>query len=324
MNFSDCSKSKNISTEAHFENIQARIKDELLKACKTVRICVAWLNSEVYEPILREIASRGVKIDLIFNDDYINRKNLSTSFENINYYPIKTKGFATLMHNKFCIIDEGVIITGSYNWSKRASQHFENIVIIRNDYELVSKFMHEFHDLIHHYSEAHDLVKVACSEPSCKSESYNVGILGSESGLYDESTLAIWNICCSHGHVTFIKEAHAIHLRMLLGLKQADDFDDFDDEAYKLDKSTMQIQFLTERGKMKSMQDVFTNELGVVTHAVGHIFVTNENEHIEWGEDQEFVIGMLWRHMYYRKIIPEKIIDGEDDIDIMPIVDRHY
>ena len=111
---------------------------------------------------------------------------------------------------------------------------------------------------------------------------------------------------------------------MLLGLKQADDFDDFDDEAYKLDKSTMQIQFLTERGKMKSMQDVFTNELGVVTHAVGHIFVTNENEHIEWGEDQEFVIGMLWRHMYYRKIIPEKIIDGEDDIDIMPIVDRHY
>lgn len=181
--------------------------------------------------------------------------------------------------------------------------------------------MHEFHDLINHFSEAHDLIKIACREPKCKSESYNVGILGSESGQYEESTLAIWNICCSHGHITFIKEANAIHLRMMLGLKHADDFYD---EIDRLDKSTMLRQFQAERDAMQSMQDVFTKQLGIVTHAVGYVYVTNENEHIQWGEDQEFAIGMLWRSMYYRKIIPKEIIDGEDDVDIMPIVGRHY
>ncbi len=321
MNYSDSIKLKTTSTEAHFENIQDRIKDELLKARKTVRICVAWLSREVYEPILLEVASKGVQVDLIFNDDLINKKNLSPLVGNINLYPIKAKIYYGLMHNKFCIIDEETIITGSYNWSKRAAQHFENIVIIRNDYALVARFMHEFYDLLNHFSEGRDLLKIACRKPACRSESYNVGILGSESGQYEESTLAVWNICRSHGHITFLKETNAIHLRMMLGLKYTEESDD---EIHTLDKSTMLRHFRAERNTMQSMQNVFTKQLGIVTHAVGYIYVTNENEHIEWGEEQEFAIGMLWRNMYYRKIIPQNIIDGEHDADITQIVNRHY
>lgn len=321
MSFKDTSQPERISTEAHFENIQARIKAELLKARDTVRICVAWMSSEVYAPTLQEIANKGVRVELIFNDDVINKKNLSTVLHNINFYPIKTKKYATLMHNKFCIIDESIIITGSYNWSKRASQHFENIIIVRNDYKLVAQFMHEFHDLINHFSESHDLDKISCKSPKCRSEAYNVGILGNESGLYDESILAIWNICCSNGHITFLKEATAIHLRMMLGLKETIDFDD---DMYELDKPQMLRQFRTERSAMQSMQNVFTKQLGIFTHAVGYIYVTNEIEHIELGHNQKFAIGMLWRHMYYRKMIPENIFDGEDDVDITPIIDRHY
>lgn len=321
VSFKYTSQPERISTEAHFENIQARIIDELLKARDTVRICVAWMSSEVYASTLQDIANSGVRVELIFNDDLINKKNLSTSSDKINFYPIKTKKYATLMHNKFCIIDESIVITGSYNWSKRASQHFENIIIVRNDYKLVAQFMHEFHDLIHHYSESHDLVKISCKEPKCRSEAYNVGVLGSESGLYDESILGIWNICCSNGHITFIKEATAIHLRMMLGLKEDSELDD---DMYELDKPQMLRRFQTERSAMQSMQDVFTKQLGILTHAIGYIYVTNENEHIEWNQTQEFAIGMLWRHMYYRKMIPENIFDGDNDVDITPIVDRHY
>lgn len=321
MSFINTSQPERISTEAHFENIQARITDELLKARDTVRICVAWMSSEIYAATLQDIANKGVRVELIFNDDLINKKNLSTSSKNIHFYPIKTKKYATLMHNKFCIIDENTVITGSYNWSKRASQHFENIIIARNDYKLVAQFMHEFHDLINHFSDSRDLSKISCKKPKCRSEAYNVGVLGNESGLYDESTLAIWNICCSHGHITFLKEATAIHLRMMLGLKETSDFDD---DIYELDKPQMLRQFRTERVAMQSMQDLFTTQLGIVTHAVGYIYVTNHNEHHKWGANQEFAIGMLWRHMYYRKMIPENIFDGDNDVDITPIVDRHY
>ncbi|WJM52582.1 phospholipase D-like domain-containing protein [Pseudomonas asiatica] len=321
MSFNDYGKPEVIFTEAYFENIQERIKEELRKARETVRICVAWLSSDAFESILKEAVSKGVQVDIVFNDDVINKKNLSRSLGGVNFYPIKTKRHPNLMHNKFCIIDESTVITGSYNWSKRAGQHFENIIIVRNDYALVEKFMHEFYDLVNHFSDAHDLFKVACKKSGCKSESYNLGVLGSESGLYDESTLAVWNVCCTHGHITFLKEAHAIHLRMMLGLKDADDFDD---ELYPLDKPDMLRRFHRARNDMKAMQDVFTNHLGVVTHAVGYIYVTNDHQHLEWGEPQEFAISMLWRHMYYRKLIPEVIIDDHENFDISRIVDRHY
>ena len=45
-----------------------------------------------------------------------------------------------LMHNKFCIIDERIIITGSYNWTNKANkENNENIVIIKDDIELASQ-----------------------------------------------------------------------------------------------------------------------------------------------------------------------------------------
>ncbi|KWS17211.1 hypothetical protein AL064_26160 [Pseudomonas syringae pv. syringae] len=324
MNSNYFDKPETITTEAYFEDIQEKIKEELRKARESVRVCVAWLSSEVFESTLQQLVNNGVHVDIVFNDDVINKKNLSTEIGGVNFYPIKTKRYTNLMHNKFCIIDDCTIVTGSFNWSRRAGQHFENVVIVRNDYALVEKFKHEFFDLINHFSDAHDMIKVACKEPKCKSESYNVGVLGSESGLYDESILGVWNICSNHGHITFLKEAHAIHLRMMLGLKDTGDTYDSDDELYPLDKQDMLRRFSRERSEMKAMQDVFTKNFGVVTHAVGYVYVTNENEHLEWGEPQEFAIGMLWRHMYYRKLIPSVIKDDCEGFDIRPIVDRHY
>ena len=39
------------------------------------------------------------------------------------------------MHNKYCVIDEKIVITGSFNWTAKAvSLNHENIVIIRDEY----------------------------------------------------------------------------------------------------------------------------------------------------------------------------------------------
>ncbi|PHP91278.1 hypothetical protein CBF17_024185, partial [Pantoea agglomerans] len=52
------------------------------------------------------------------------------------------------MHHNFCIIDDATLITGSYNWSSSAAYHYENIVIIKNDFKLIRQFKHEFTDLL--------------------------------------------------------------------------------------------------------------------------------------------------------------------------------
>lgn len=52
-----------------------------------------------------------------------------------------------LMHNKFVIVDEKILITGSYNWTAQATKmNQENIIILEND-EMAKKFLAEFDTL---------------------------------------------------------------------------------------------------------------------------------------------------------------------------------
>ncbi|MDR1897517.1 MAG: phospholipase D-like domain-containing protein [Prevotellaceae bacterium] len=50
------------------------------------------------------------------------------------------------MHNKFCVIDEEIVISGSYNWTNKAKQNHESITIIR-DKELACQFLKEFKNM---------------------------------------------------------------------------------------------------------------------------------------------------------------------------------
>lgn len=48
------------------------------------------------------------------------------------------------MHNKYCIIDNKIVITGSFNWSYQAANYnFENIVVIESP-EVAEKFKIQF------------------------------------------------------------------------------------------------------------------------------------------------------------------------------------
>ncbi len=51
------------------------------------------------------------------------------------------------MHDKFAVIDEAVVLTGSFNWTSQAvKNNQENILFIENS-ELADKYMQEFNKL---------------------------------------------------------------------------------------------------------------------------------------------------------------------------------
>ena len=49
-----------------------------------------------------------------------------------------------IMHNKFCIIDHKTVITGSYNWTRKAKTNDENITVTKDSPELATDFVTEF------------------------------------------------------------------------------------------------------------------------------------------------------------------------------------
>ena len=55
------------------------------------------------------------------------------------------------MHHKFCVIDHDLVITGSYNWSYKAENNFENIIVTSDDSSLAQQFIKEFNELQNQY-----------------------------------------------------------------------------------------------------------------------------------------------------------------------------
>ena len=140
-----------MQTEAIFENIADRIQFEVGKAENSIFIAVAWFtNKNLFDQLLKKAIS-GCSVSLIISNDKINQ-NSSINFQRLNINKSKVywigNGDTELMHNKFCIIDFHTVITGSYNWSYKAENNFENVIITTDDTCLAGQFIAEFHNII--------------------------------------------------------------------------------------------------------------------------------------------------------------------------------
>ena len=136
--------------KAHFDNIRQNILDELDKASEKIVVAVYWFtNQTLFQKLMTKVAD-GLKVELIIHNDYINNRETGLSFQNFidsggEFYFSDT---FNPMHNKFCIIDNKVLINGSYNWTYYAEdRNRENILLIKDEQETIDEFVNEFERL---------------------------------------------------------------------------------------------------------------------------------------------------------------------------------
>ena len=131
--------------EVFFKGIQGKIIEELNNADSSIDIAVAWITNKSILNCLENCAANGVKIRIITVNDHINKIE---SFHNLYYKGCSIRLMSkTMMHNKFCIIDNYTIISGSFNWTANANNNHENITVTDGDYNLVEKYNTEFYKL---------------------------------------------------------------------------------------------------------------------------------------------------------------------------------
>ncbi|MEO8148609.1 MAG: phospholipase D-like domain-containing protein [Bacteroidia bacterium] len=130
-----------ITTEGYFENIKEEILLEIKHAKKHIYIAVAWFTDRDF---FNSLSNKSVPIEILVTDDAINSEVGILSWK----HPSQIKVFTVterLMHHKFCVIDNKTVITGSFNWTKKASiENDENITIIKGDFELARTYVDEF------------------------------------------------------------------------------------------------------------------------------------------------------------------------------------
>lgn len=137
--------------EAHFKNIRKIILNEVTKAKESLKIAVYWFtNHELFELLVQKQLS-GVQTHLIIHNDYINNRDSALPFQKFidaggKFYFSDDEN---PMHNKFCIIDNEVLINGSYNWTYYAeSKNHENVLLIKDEKDVINSFTNEFLEII--------------------------------------------------------------------------------------------------------------------------------------------------------------------------------
>ncbi|HFK1530708.1 TPA: phospholipase D-like domain-containing protein [Bacillus cereus] len=123
-----------VEIQTSFENIQSDILQQLDQAQFTIWVSVAWFTDKVLFEKLKEKHSQGVNVQIIINNDDINRR-AGLDFESY-FETYRIDGFGAyqnnILHGKFCVIDLKTTISGSYNWTTKAMYNQENIDIIHS------------------------------------------------------------------------------------------------------------------------------------------------------------------------------------------------
>lgn len=145
-------KKIHVEVSVVFRNIKEEIIANLKKATSDVRLAVAWLTDEDIIRVLTHLADSGVTIHIIIcnsKENFVNTSKFRDLLRCKGRLYVATNPF---MHHKFCIIDNNVIINGSYNWSYAARKQEENILILQldgtmGDAALLKKFETKFNYL---------------------------------------------------------------------------------------------------------------------------------------------------------------------------------
>ena len=99
---------------------------------------------EKYHKLIEKFKG-GVDVKVISFDDHTNAK-FGVNIESIPHKMISGTRGGT-MHNKFCVIDNQKVITGSYNWSVNAENKNDENAAVMYDDERASDYSVEFRNL---------------------------------------------------------------------------------------------------------------------------------------------------------------------------------
>ena len=137
-------------TEVYFS-----LSDNPQKAIiKNINQAEAFINIAMYIFTDREIAlplvkarERGVKVRLYLDKDQVEYQYSQSRFLVQKGINTRISSNKYIMHNKFAIIDNRILLTGSYNWTFSANNRNDENLMVIDDPELIEIFQNQFVNL---------------------------------------------------------------------------------------------------------------------------------------------------------------------------------
>jgi len=112
-----------------------RIINAINNAQRTIEVQAYQLTSAPISSALSGANRRGVRVQIILDKSQYRNKGYSAAIYFMNQHiPVWIDLKPAIAHNKVIIIDDDIVITGSYNFSNAAQfRNAENVLIIKSD-----------------------------------------------------------------------------------------------------------------------------------------------------------------------------------------------
>ena len=135
------------------EDCVNHIIDLINEAYNQLDICVFTISDDRISRAIVEAMKNGVEIRII--SDNFKVEDTGSDIEDLSRVgiPVKLDTTDNHMHHKFMIVDNKIVLTGSYNWTRSAALYNQENILSMDDEEVVSKFSNEFEKLWLSYDE---------------------------------------------------------------------------------------------------------------------------------------------------------------------------
>jgi phosphatidylserine/phosphatidylglycerophosphate/cardiolipin synthase-like enzyme len=126
------------------DNVEKIIHGRIAKANSSIKFMQFSFTSDVISDIIIKKFKEGIEVKGVFERKGSGTEHSQYTKMKIESIPVKLDGNRYAMHHKVIIIDDFIVITGSFNISKNANRrNDENIIIIGNK-EIALKYIEEF------------------------------------------------------------------------------------------------------------------------------------------------------------------------------------
>lgn len=124
-----------------------RICGMLATARNTVDICVFTITDDRITDAIADTFHRRVKIRIISDND--KAFDVGSDIDRLRRLgiPLTTDRSSDHMHHKYAVFDQTTLLTGSYNWTRSASNYNQENFLVTDEPQLVRRYLDHFERL---------------------------------------------------------------------------------------------------------------------------------------------------------------------------------
>jgi len=132
---------------SHEHDIRKQVIQTISMSKKNLDICLFTISENQIADAVIQQKQKGINVRIITDDEKIMDRGSDIFRFKHKGIEVKIDSNQSLMHHKFAIVDRKKVITGSFNWTRSASEINNENIVITDNYRIASAFNEEFQRL---------------------------------------------------------------------------------------------------------------------------------------------------------------------------------